>query len=176
MSLTSTRQDTSTNMVSAARPPLQCEHPNRRAIIYSLTTSGFFIPKSTRQMHKFHDVVQAGLVRYIGITPDNAPSSHFFDPPTEYDYDHSPQSTQCRAVGQLLTSCRVEEIAKKHGISMVQVAVAWTLLNNAVFTPIAGTTSLANLADIVCVTHVQLIEEEMMSPEELYLLTKVSKH
>ncbi|CAL1697806.1 unnamed protein product [Somion occarium] len=44
---------------------------------------------------------------------------------------------------------RVEEIAKKKGISMAQVAIAWTLAKDGVTAPIVGTTSLSNLEDII---------------------------
>ncbi|KAF8188849.1 NADP-dependent oxidoreductase domain-containing protein [Mycena galopus ATCC 62051] len=44
---------------------------------------------------------------------------------------------------------RVEEVAKKRGISMAQVAIAWVLSKDGVSAPIVGTTSLDNLADIV---------------------------
>ncbi|KAF7328234.1 Aldo-ket-red domain-containing protein [Mycena venus] len=63
---------------------------------------------------------------------------------------------------------RVEEIAKKRGISMAQVAVAWVLSMDGVSAPIVGTTSLANLADIVGAIHVQLTEKEIKSLEEPY--------
>ncbi len=44
---------------------------------------------------------------------------------------------------------RVEEIAKKRGINMAQVAVAWTLAKDAVTAPIVGSTKLQNLEDII---------------------------
>lgn len=44
---------------------------------------------------------------------------------------------------------RVEEIAKKKGISMAQVSVAWSLSKEGVTAPIIGTTSLQNLEDII---------------------------
>lgn len=43
----------------------------------------------------------------------------------------------------------VEEIAKKKGISMAQVAIAWSLSKPGVTAPIVGTTSLDNLKDII---------------------------
>ena len=45
--------------------------------------------------------------------------------------------------------CRVEEVAKKKGVSMAQIAVAWTLAKDGVSAPIVGTTSLSNLEDII---------------------------
>ncbi|KAJ6526682.1 NADP-dependent oxidoreductase domain-containing protein [Mycena capillaripes] len=71
---------------------------------------------------------------------------------------------------------RVEEIAKKRGISMAQVAVAWVLSKDGVSAPIVGTTSLANLADIVGAIHVQLTEEEIKSLEEPYQPMAVVGH
>lgn len=44
---------------------------------------------------------------------------------------------------------RVEEVAKKRGINMAQVAVAWTLAKDAVTAPIVGSTKLQNLEDII---------------------------
>lgn len=43
----------------------------------------------------------------------------------------------------------VDEIAKKKGISMAQVAVAWVLSKEGVSAPIVGTTSLKNLEDLL---------------------------
>ncbi|KAJ7788799.1 hypothetical protein B0H14DRAFT_3503729 [Mycena olivaceomarginata] len=51
---------------------------------------------------------------------------------------------------------------------MAQVAVAWVLSKDVVSAPIVGTTSLANLADIVGAIHVQLTEEEIKYLEEPY--------
>ena len=43
----------------------------------------------------------------------------------------------------------VEELAKKKGVSMAQIAVAWVLAKPHVTAPIVGTTSLDNLEDIL---------------------------
>ncbi|KAJ7152363.1 NADP-dependent oxidoreductase domain-containing protein [Mycena filopes] len=63
---------------------------------------------------------------------------------------------------------RVEEVAKKHGISMAQTAIAWVLSKDGVSAPIIGTTSLANLADIIGAIDVKLTEEEIKYLEEPY--------
>lgn len=44
---------------------------------------------------------------------------------------------------------RVEEIAKKRGISMAQVACAWVLTKDPVAAPVVGSTSLKNLEELV---------------------------
>ncbi|KAJ7761993.1 Aldo keto reductase [Mycena maculata] len=71
---------------------------------------------------------------------------------------------------------RVEEIAKKRGISMAQVSVAWTLGKEGVSAPIVGTTSLSNLADIVAAIHIKLTEEEVKYLEEPYQPMPVIGH
>ncbi|KAF7336790.1 Aldo-ket-red domain-containing protein [Mycena venus] len=63
---------------------------------------------------------------------------------------------------------RVEEIAKKRGISMAQVSVAWSLSKEGVSAPIVGTTSLANLEDAIAATHIKLTDEEIGYLEEPY--------
>jgi Aldo/keto reductase family len=98
-----------------------------------------------------------------------------------------------QTAAELAINKAVEEIAKKRGISMAQVALAWSLSNSFVSAPIVGTTSLANLQDVigaVCVTrgcgifypriyeltvarrtegaHVNLTPEEIKSIEEPY--------
>ncbi|QRW20635.1 RTA1-like protein [Rhizoctonia solani] len=48
---------------------------------------------------------------------------------------------------------RVEKIAKARDISMAQVAVAWCLSKDVVTAPIVGTTSLANLQDLIAAAN-----------------------
>ncbi|RPD71318.1 aryl-alcohol dehydrogenase [Lentinus tigrinus ALCF2SS1-7] len=63
---------------------------------------------------------------------------------------------------------RVEEIAKKKGVSMAQIAIAWILTKPGVTAPIIGTTSLNNLQDIIGGLDVELSEEEVKYLEEPY--------
>ena len=44
---------------------------------------------------------------------------------------------------------RVEEVAKKKGITMAQVAVAWCLAKDGVTAPVIGTTKIENLEEII---------------------------
>ena len=44
---------------------------------------------------------------------------------------------------------RIDELAKKKGVSMAQISLAWMLTKPGVSAPIIGTTSLANLEDIL---------------------------
>ncbi|KAG8721365.1 hypothetical protein FRC11_002929, partial [Ceratobasidium sp. 423] len=64
---------------------------------------------------------------------------------------------------------RVEKIAKARGISMAQVAIAWSLSKDVVSAPIIGTTKLSNLHDLLGVLDVKLTEEEIKHLEEPYV-------
>ncbi|CDO73835.1 hypothetical protein BN946_scf185015.g164 [Trametes cinnabarina] len=71
---------------------------------------------------------------------------------------------------------RVEEISKKRGISMAQVALAWELSKDVVAAPIIGTTNLANLKDIVEGLDVKLIEEDIKYLEAPYRPMNIIGH
>ncbi|KAI0355229.1 Aldo/keto reductase [Trametes cingulata] len=71
---------------------------------------------------------------------------------------------------------RVEELAKKKGASMAQIATAWILAKPGVTAPIIGTTSLKNLEDILGALDVKLTEEEIKFLEEPYKPTNVLGH
>ena len=43
----------------------------------------------------------------------------------------------------------VDEIAKKKGVSMAQVAIAWSLSKDVITAPIVGTTKLQNLKEAI---------------------------
>ncbi|RPD71323.1 Aldo/keto reductase [Lentinus tigrinus ALCF2SS1-7] len=71
---------------------------------------------------------------------------------------------------------RIDEIAKKKGVSMAQVSLAWMLTKPGVSAPIIGTTSLTNLEDILGCLDVTLTEEEVKYLEEPYTPSKISGH
>ncbi|KAF8903531.1 Aldo/keto reductase [Mucidula mucida] len=63
---------------------------------------------------------------------------------------------------------RVEEVAKKKGITMAQVAVAWSMSKEGVTAPIIGSTSLENLSQLIAAVDITLTEEEIKYLEEPY--------
>jgi 1-deoxyxylulose-5-phosphate synthase len=63
---------------------------------------------------------------------------------------------------------RVEEIAKKRGVSMAQVALAWMLSKPAVTAPIVGATKSHHLTDAVAALSLRLTKEEIAALEEHY--------
>ncbi|KAJ3514791.1 hypothetical protein NLJ89_g2162 [Agrocybe chaxingu] len=71
---------------------------------------------------------------------------------------------------------RVEEVAKKRGISMAQVSIAWILSKEGVSAPIVGTTSLKNLEDIIAGVHAKLTDEEIKFLEEPYKPQNIIGH
>ncbi|KAG8914895.1 hypothetical protein FRC01_003874 [Tulasnella sp. 417] len=71
---------------------------------------------------------------------------------------------------------RVSEIAKRHGVSMAQVALAWSLSKPFMTAPIVGTTSLEKLRDIVGGVKIKLTEEEVKSIDEPYRPKPVIGH
>ncbi|KAJ7631945.1 NADP-dependent oxidoreductase domain-containing protein, partial [Mycena polygramma] len=76
----------------------------------------------------------------------------------------------------LLSHTWFEEVAKKQGISMAQVSVAWSLSKDGVSAPIVGTTSLANLEDAIAGACIKLTEEEIKYLEEPYQPRSIMGH
>ncbi|KAG8923484.1 hypothetical protein FRC02_011113 [Tulasnella sp. 418] len=71
---------------------------------------------------------------------------------------------------------RVNEVAKKRGISMAQVALAWSLSKDFVTAPIVGTSKLENLDDLAAGVHVKLTEDEVKYIDEPYRPRAISGH
>uniref|UniRef100_D8PU91 NADP-dependent oxidoreductase domain-containing protein n=1 Tax=Schizophyllum commune (strain H4-8 / FGSC 9210) TaxID=578458 RepID=D8PU91_SCHCM len=71
---------------------------------------------------------------------------------------------------------RVEELAKKKGCSMAQLALAWIMARPGVSAPIVGTTSLDNLRDLAGAVDVKLSAEEMKYMEEPYTPQAILGH
>ncbi|KAG1732922.1 aryl-alcohol dehydrogenase [Suillus paluster] len=69
-----------------------------------------------------------------------------------------------------------QEISKKKGVTMAQVAIAWILTKDGVSAPIVGTTSLEKLKDIIAGLDVKLTAEEIRYLEEEYKPTAVIGH
>ncbi|EPS94288.1 hypothetical protein FOMPIDRAFT_93040 [Fomitopsis schrenkii] len=71
---------------------------------------------------------------------------------------------------------RVEELAKKKGFSMAQIALAWSMSKEFVTAPIVGTTSLKNLEELIDAINVELTPEEVKYLEEAYKPLAVCGH
>ncbi|KAJ7063379.1 aryl-alcohol dehydrogenase [Mycena amicta] len=71
---------------------------------------------------------------------------------------------------------RLEELSKKKGFSMAQVALAWVMAKDGVSAPIVGTTSLANLREHIAAVEIELTEEEMKYLEQPYKPASIIGH
>ena len=63
---------------------------------------------------------------------------------------------------------RADEIAKKHGVKAIQVALAWVLNKPGVASPIIGTVKETYLNDAVTALDIALDADDMTRLEELY--------
>ncbi|RDX41297.1 Aldo/keto reductase [Lentinus brumalis] len=71
---------------------------------------------------------------------------------------------------------RVEEIARKKGVSMAQIAVAWIVSKPGVVAPVIGATKLSNLEDTIAGLNVKLTDEEIKYLEEPYQPVPIAGH
>jgi aryl-alcohol dehydrogenase-like predicted oxidoreductase len=64
---------------------------------------------------------------------------------------------------------KVTEIAKRRGVTMAQVALAWVLQKSEVTTPIIGATKLEHLRDAIAALELKLAPEEVAELEAPYV-------
>jgi aryl-alcohol dehydrogenase-like predicted oxidoreductase len=62
----------------------------------------------------------------------------------------------------------LEKIAKRRGVCMAQIAMAWVLSNPVVTTPIIGATKPGHLADAVAATRIELDDGELAALNQPY--------
>lgn len=67
---------------------------------------------------------------------------------------------------------RVEELAKRYGVSMTQIALAWQL-KKGVTAPIVGATNVPHFDDAVAAVNLILTDEDVSYLEEVYARHKV---
>jgi len=71
---------------------------------------------------------------------------------------------------------RVAEIAQKHGVPRVQIALAWLLQKEPVTAPIIGATKITHLEDSVGALSVKLTQDEVTYLEEPYVPHPIVGH
>jgi aryl-alcohol dehydrogenase (NADP+) len=71
---------------------------------------------------------------------------------------------------------RVDEVARKRGVSPSQIALAWLLHKPGVTSPIIGASKMAHLDEAVAALEIELGEDEMTSLEESYVPHRVLGH
>ncbi len=71
---------------------------------------------------------------------------------------------------------RVQEIAKKRGVSGPQIALAWVLNKPYITAPIIGASKLEHLDQSIAALEIKLTEDEIKSLEEPYQLHPILGH
>jgi 1-deoxyxylulose-5-phosphate synthase len=71
---------------------------------------------------------------------------------------------------------RVAEIAEKHGVPRVHIALAWLLQKEPVTAPIVGATKISHLEDASGALSVKLTQEEVAYLEEPYVPHRIVGH
>jgi len=71
---------------------------------------------------------------------------------------------------------RVENIAKYKGVTMAQVALAWSLSKEGISAAVVGTTSIKHLKDLIGGVRVKLTADEIRQLEEPYKAQDVIGH
>ena len=61
----------------------------------------------------------------------------------------------------------MEATAKNHGVTVVQLALAWLLQRSAIMLPIPGTSSVAHLEENVAAAKLKLTPEEWKAIDAL---------
>jgi len=71
---------------------------------------------------------------------------------------------------------QIEEIAKRHGVSMAIVAIAWSLSKRFITAPILGMSKKERVDEAVEAIYFELSEEEVKSIDDLYVPKKITGH
>ncbi len=71
---------------------------------------------------------------------------------------------------------RIAELAKKHGVSRTQVALAWLLQKEPVTVPIIGATKISHLEEAVGALSVHLVQDEVAYLEEPHVPHRIVGH
>ena len=71
---------------------------------------------------------------------------------------------------------RVAELAEKHGVPRVHIAIAWLLQKRPVTAPIVGATKTSHLEDAAGALSVKLTQEEVAYLEEPYVPHSIVGH
>jgi aryl-alcohol dehydrogenase-like predicted oxidoreductase len=71
---------------------------------------------------------------------------------------------------------RVAEIAEKHGVPRVHIALGWLLQKEPVTAPIIGATKITHLEDAVGALSIKLTGDEVAYMEEPYMPHRIVGH
>lgn len=113
------------------------------------------------------NVTREHIERALKLTPIVSVQNRYNFDDREWDYvvDYCQQKKIAfipwgpLAQGKSLSD-KVKQIAKAHGITPMQVALAWLLQRSKVMLPIPGTSSVAHLEEDIAAAQVKLTDEE----------------
>jgi aryl-alcohol dehydrogenase-like predicted oxidoreductase len=71
---------------------------------------------------------------------------------------------------------RFKEIAKKHGCTLAQFALAWILSNETITSALSGSTSLEQLEENLPATEIKLSPEELKACDEVWLMFRLPRY
>ena len=71
---------------------------------------------------------------------------------------------------------RVAELAEKHAVPRVHIALAWLLQKRPITAPIVGATKISHLEDAIGALSVKLTQEEVAYLEEPYVPHRIVGH
>ena len=71
---------------------------------------------------------------------------------------------------------RITDVAKRHGVSNAQIALAWILRQPGITAPIIGASKLQHLDEAVKALEIKLTEEDLKSLAEPYVPHAISGH
>ena len=137
----------------------------------------------------FRDFQTQGKIRYIGlseVTPDEIEKARLIvDVVTVQnrynlsDREHEPALRYCEqhklgfipwfpvAAGKLARSGGpLDQMARRHGVSVAQLSIAWLLHRSPVMLPIPGTSSVLHLEENVASVNLRLSESEWLELEQ----------
>lgn len=122
-----------------------------------------------REMNKYCDDTGVGLIPWGPLHAGRLARPASAAGSTERSKDHSELTEEMKGI-----IGRVEEIAKKRGLTMTQVALAW--ITPKVSSPIVGFSSVERMDESLGAKGVELTDEENKYLEELYQPRAIEGH
>ncbi|WVN90348.1 uncharacterized protein L203_105584 [Cryptococcus depauperatus CBS 7841] len=95
---------------------------------------------------------------------------------TESDQYYEDTGFAAPTEGKKRVNEAIEQVAKKRGVSMAQIALAWSLSKDFITAPIVGTSNLDKLKELLAATKIKLTDEEIKSIDDQYVSQPIAGH
>jgi aryl-alcohol dehydrogenase-like predicted oxidoreductase len=144
--------------------------PNLNIIAWKNTNKhGYQYREEEREMNRYCNATGVGLIPWAPLY-----RGHLARPVGSEATERSKTGQVTLSEADKAIIGRVEEIAKKKGWAMAQVALAWIIQRNTI--PIVGFSSVARMTQAVEVKGKELTDEEMKYLQEPYVPKAVAGH